>query len=251
MKLSKTNDQSNFTCDMVIALKYSLIPIKSRIILQLSELPLWAEPNCASVLRPSQVTQMFPDKSCCLVWDTERLDTVLVDHKHPQITLLPKQTGRLSSFSPLPAFPGRPEGCARFRTCFLCNLMMLTLRKVTITTDGKINAHIQGQNLAEAVLVPSEITNRIKFTAWILAPFIKSGKIMLSKQSNFSWNKNLSWLKITGFRAFVPDIASEFTDLFGTSQKSDVRSEGRNRGDVIPDPEAGECHPCSCGHGKL
>lgn len=186
MKLSKTNDQSNFTSDMVIALKYSLIPIKSRIILQLSELPLWTEPNCASVLRPGQVTQVFPDKSCCLFWDTKRLNTVLVDHKHLQITLLAKQTGRLSSFSPLPAFSGKPEGCAHFRTCFLCHLMMLTLKKVTITTDGKINAHIQGQNLAEAVLVPSEITNRIRFTAWILAPFVTSGEIISSKQSNFS-----------------------------------------------------------------
>lgn len=177
-----------------------------------------------------------------------------MDHKCLQIALLPKQTGRSSSFSPLPASSGRPEGCARFRTCFLCNLMMLTLKKVTITTDGKINADIQGQNLAEAVLVPSEITHRIRFTesdCRIPAPFIKSGKIISSKPSNFSWNKNLSWSEITGFRAFVPDTASEFTDLFGTGQKSDVRSEGRNTGDLIPDPEAGECHPCSCVHGKL
>lgn len=194
---------------------------------------------------------MFPDITCCLFWDTKRLDAVLVDHKHLQITFLAKQTGRMSSFSPLPASSGRPQGCAPFRMCFLCNLMMLTLKKVTITTDGKINAHIQGQNLAEAVLVPNEITNRIRFTARILAPFIKSGKIVSSKQGNFYWNKNLSWSKITGFRAFIPDIASEFTDLFGTSQKSDVRSEGRNTGDVFPDPEAGECHPCSCVHGKL
>lgn len=251
MKLSKTNDQPNFTSDMVIALKYSLIPIKSRIILQLSELSLWTEPNCASVLRPSQVTQMFPDISCCPFWDRKRLETVLVDHKGLQIILLPKQTGRLSSFSPLPASWGRPEGCARFRTRFLCNLMMLTLRKATITTDGKINAHVQGQNLAEEVLVPSEITNRIRFTARILAPFIKSGKIISSKQSNFYWNKNLSWSESTGFCAFVPDIVSEFTDLFGTNQKSVVRNEGRNTGDLIPDPEAGECHPCSCVHGKI
>lgn len=138
MKLSKTNDHSNFTSDMVIALKYSLIPIKSRIILQLSELPFRTEPNRASVLRPSQVTQMFPDTSCCLFWDTKRLDTVLADHKHQQITLVPKQTGRLSSFSPVPASSGRPEGCAPFRTGFLCNLRMLTLKKVTITTDGNI-----------------------------------------------------------------------------------------------------------------
>lgn len=56
MKLSKTNDQPNFTFDMVIALKYSLIPIKARMILQLAELSLWTEPNCASVLRPAQAT---------------------------------------------------------------------------------------------------------------------------------------------------------------------------------------------------
>lgn len=196
MKLSKTNDQSNFTSDMVIALKYSLIPIKSRIILQLSELSLRTEPNCAAVLRPSQVTQNVSWSILLPVLGHRKVGHCPCGSRHLQITLPPQQTGRLSSFSPLPASSGRPEGCAHFRTCFICNLMMLTLKKVTITTDGKINAHIQGQNLAEVVLVPSEITNRIRFTAWILVPFIKSGKIISSKQSNFSWNKNLSWLKI-------------------------------------------------------